>query len=604
MLWMTASMAMAQTERVAFSSPGGFYEQSFLLSLSCEHPNHHVRYTTNGNTPNPSSQRYEAPLFLDSHLYSSSDLFTITISPDSLKYVPDSVRHIIVIRAAVFDENDLCVSETFTNTYLIRSLMGVDSSKLPVVSLCSDSLSLFDYETGIMVPGTNWDPDDPLHTGNYYMKGKDWERTANVEFYESDGICGLNQTCGLRTHGNLSRRYPAKGLKVYARNEYGKSNFEYQIFPDSPLNKYKRLIFKPFAVFWPYSGTQDYFCNTLAHQSKVDAPCIRPALLYLNGEFWGIYFIQEKIDEEYLEAHFGVDEKNCNIIENWKGTAENGTNKNFLKMMRWMKDTDLSVDANYDRVCDLIDVDNFINYMIFETFVANKDWPGNNMRCWQDGNGPWKWVFFDGDAAIIHKDLDVFVRTALYTGPDTWSNYPEVTLLFGKLLENNQFKTTFKTRAQELCGNEFQYGNTSEILHDLIETLRPNIPEQQLRFGYPHPLSLWDFGNDLIDDFLYHRVERYLEAIDDFPLFKTDYRLSDLDQFICYPNPSEGIFTIRMKEAWPHSVEINIYSITGMPLYHKTLDTPEEEGLVFDSNLPAGVYIIQIGSCFQRLIIF
>ena len=214
-LCLLSSFAIAQTDEVVFSASGGFYDHSFYLTLDCHKPNHHIRYTTNGNAPTEKSTRYVAPLFLDERLYSQSDIYKIQISPDELVYVPDSVRHAIVIRAAVFDEDNHCISEIVTNTYLIRDL-GCDATGLAVMSICADSLALFDFETGIFVPGKHWDSEVPLNSGNYYQQGRDWECPVHVEFYEPAGNGGINQDCGLRTHGNRSRRYPAKGMKIYA----------------------------------------------------------------------------------------------------------------------------------------------------------------------------------------------------------------------------------------------------------------------------------------------------------------------------------------------------------------------------------------------------
>ena len=438
----------AQHECVLFSAPGGCYDSTFTLTLSCIDPSHHIRYTINGNTPTVESPLYEAPMMLDERLYSHADIYKTTISPPDLVYVPDSVRHAIVIRAAVFSENDQRLSETFTNTYLIHSL-GFDERNLPVVSICADSLDLFDSINGIFVPGVLWNPNDSDHTGNYYQHGIEWERQINVEYYEPSSSEGINQICGLRTHGNLSRRHPAKGMKIYARDIYGKKRFQHTFFPNSHMNSFKRLVLKPFAVFYPYTGTQDYFCNTLAFQVGVDAPLCRPVILFLNGEYWGVYFIQEKIDEHFLEDHHGIDVEKCNIIDSWGGNAEQGNNLNFYHMMVWFQNTDLSDDAAYNYACSIIDMNNFIDYYILQTFIGNWDWPGNNMRCWQEGNGPWRWIFFDGDATLMGYSFDVFENAAVYTPPTTWINFPEAKLLFGKLLENNQFKKRFKERARE-----------------------------------------------------------------------------------------------------------------------------------------------------------
>jgi len=263
LVFLASISAKAQNDTVLFSAPGGFYEDVFALELYNYYPQNHIRYTVNGNRPTAQSPLYTDSLVLDSSLYSKSDIYTIQISPDDLVYVPDSVQHCIVIRAAVFDENDNCISRVMTNSYFIHAL-GCETHGLAVVSICADSLDLFDYEQGIMVPGHLFNPLNPEHTGNYYQHGREWERLSHIEFYDYADNGGINQDCGLRTHGNISRRYPSKGMKVYARKEYGKKRFSYSFFDDSILDSYNHLVFKPFALGYPYSGIQDYLSNKLA----------------------------------------------------------------------------------------------------------------------------------------------------------------------------------------------------------------------------------------------------------------------------------------------------------------------------------------------------
>ncbi len=592
----------AQEAHIVFSRPGGVYDSSFSLELRCPEA-YHIRYTTNGNTPTAQSRLYEAPLWLDERLYSDSDIYKIQISPDDLVYVPDSVRHAIVIRAAAFDRDERRVGVPVTHTYLIRDL-GCNSSGLPVVSLCSDSLSLFDYETGIFVPGATFDPSSPDHTGNYYQSGKEWEREANMEFFEPDDNSGINQICGLRTHGNRSRRYPSKGMKIYAREDYGQKRFEHAFFEDSQLESFKHLILKPFASFWPYSGAQDYVCNALARQLDVEAPLCRPVVVYLNGEYWGLYFIQEKTDERFLEDHYGIDPDACNIIGDWKGEVEQGSGHNFRRMMRWLEDANLDDPDDYHRIVEMIDVDNYIDYMVFETFIGNWDWPGNNMRCWQVDDGPWRWMFFDGDATIINPDMDVFLNAAVYVEPATWENYPEAKLLFGKLLENNEFKAAFKARAEALCGSLFQYESTSLVFNDIVERLRPKIDDQKHRFGYPPTMEVWNNGNAEIDAFLQGRVAHYLDDVNSFPLLQDDFTLSHLDQFTCYPNPTVGEMRIEMRVGWPRTIGVTVFNVMGQVVYRQSTGISEGETIVLHADLPAGVYLIRIGSYTQRWVRF
>jgi len=236
--------AIAQDWKVFFSANGGFYEDSFTLELFSTYPQGRIFYTTNGDKPTMQSQQYTEPLVLDSSLYSKSDIYTIVNTIPSIFYLPDSIQHAIVIRATVFDENDSCISPVTTQSYFIRAL-GCDFHGLPVLSIAADSLALFDYDTGIFVPGASYDPADSTNTGNYTLRGREWERIINVEFYEPDNQ-GINQECGLRTHGGASRWFQQKGMKLYAREEYGKKRFSHRFFESTPVSKFKHFKLHPF----------------------------------------------------------------------------------------------------------------------------------------------------------------------------------------------------------------------------------------------------------------------------------------------------------------------------------------------------------------------
>ena len=113
--------AMAQSDTVVFSVQGGFYDDVFALELFNNYPQHHIRYTTNGNKPTAESSLYEEPLLLDASKYSKSDIYTIINCPEQDFYLADSVQRCIVIRAAVFDENDSCIGPVTTQSYFIRA---------------------------------------------------------------------------------------------------------------------------------------------------------------------------------------------------------------------------------------------------------------------------------------------------------------------------------------------------------------------------------------------------------------------------------------------------------------------------------------------------
>ena len=600
----------SQTE-VMFSRQGGFYDEPFVLSLGSSDWECQIHYTTNGAMPTARSPRYETPLFLDESLYSSSDIYTLPISPLFEPFVPDSVQHAIVIRAAAFDEEGNRISDVVTQTYLIRSL-GCEHHGLAVVSVCADSLALFDADTGILVPGALFDPANPDLTGNYFQRGREWERWANVEFYEPDDNSGINQQCGLRTHGNRARKAPAKGLKIYAREEYGKKRFKHRFFETTQIKSFNHLVLKPFSTLWPCSGVQDYAANRMALQLGLEAPNSRPVVVYLNGEYWGIYFLQEKLDDHYLEDHFDVEPERCNIIcgngldgqtWEWNVEVESGDGSGFEQMMDWLEDADLSDSSNYAYVNGLVDIENFIDYQILETFIANTDWPANNSRCWQVDDSKWRFIFYDGDATMLEEDYDVFAN-ASYVADNLWHTGMKSTLLFRRLLENNDFKLRFGNRVNELCNTVLQSNSTIAVLGGIVEDLRLEVPNQIARFGYPEHVGYWDWGCSLSRDFLMHRVADYQEACERFEPLKVHEYQSNTDDFVIYPNPTGNEVHIKMLDGRSRATGFVLCDAMGRVVLGGKSYLSACQEIVLGSELRSGVYVVKIGPHVHRFVKF
>ena len=586
----------AQNDTVVFSARGGFYNDVLPLELYNTRPQNHIRYTINGNRPTAQSPLYEEALTLDERCYSKSDIYTIINCPDQDFYLPDSVRHCIVIRAAAFDENDSCVSRVMTQSYFIRAL-GCDTHGLPAVSICADSLDLFGYETGIFVPGIHYDPLDPNWTGNYYEEGREWERPMNIEFYELDNT-GINQQAGLRTHGGNGRRFQQKCVKVYAREEYGKKRFKHKFFETIPHNNFKHLVLKPFSSSWNQSGVNDHICNQIASQLNLETLASRPVVLYLNGEYWGIYYIHERPDERYLEDHFNVDIEHVNIIWAWKPFVDCGTDEHFLELFHWMEEADLSTSEAYDYVKTKMDIDNFIDYQIFELFSENQDWPANNMRCWQVDDGKWRWIFFDGDACVNWMAFTAF-DNAVYEGDAAWPSSWKATLFFRRLLENEDFKQQFNYRFHELLNSTFSYSATQPIFDHIKAVIEPEVPFQSYRFAYPSSMDSWNLGMGRVQWFLMKRAEMIQPTLDDF--MSVDSYL--LGSSTCYPNPFTDEIRIVFESKNFDANEIAIYDLMGRKVFAQTLDVSEGQNeIAIHPNLTGGVYLLKIGCLATKII--
>lgn len=588
-------------EVITFSHAGGIYEQPFVLSIFGNSAST-IRYTTDGTTPTHESSLHSDSIYLSNSYSSQENINQIQIyAPDRHQPPnPNTVPKAIVIRAAAFNEQDEQTSEVITHSYFIKSL-GIDHSSFPIISICADHNDLFDYETGIFVPGIHWESDDPLWTGNYYQRGIEWEIPIHIEFYDHSDNSGFRQNAGMRTHGGNARRHPQKGLRLYARNEYGTQYFYHPIFTDRPMTEYKRLVLKSFASSWSQSGIDDYLTNKIIADMNIDGVATRPTILYINGEYWGVYFLQERIDERYLEANFGVDKDSVDLIEDWWGGAVAGSSYRFKLLYDFIVANDLSESANYDVVSDWMDIDNFIDYQIFQIFIANKDWPNNNMKCWKPRNeqGKWRWIFFDGDAGL--EDLEYKGYAKALDLEEEGEAFAFVTLFLRKLFDNPTFKTKFFNRVEELLNTSLAYQNTEILYQNILPLVGSEIDRQIDRFAVPPNHSEWSENLNNLQLFLALRAcEMQEQTLDNFDIsvYQNECSLNehDIQNMFIHPNPNNGNFNLAFESTTTTPATIIISNTLGQLIQVRNAVAVEGNNTIaFDNeSLPNGILVISI----------
>ncbi len=588
---------------VTFSTTGGIFQNPFEISLGSSLPDTRIFYTTNGNTPDPlTAHLYQQPLFLDQNLFTDSNINQIQVTTDERHNPPnpEDVLKAVTLRAAAFDNQNRMVSAVETNTYFIETL-GNNHHGLPVLSICTEHDGLFNYYNGIYVTGVHWDPNEPDWSGNFLQRGRDWERVASLEFYPPDNK-GFKQTVGLRVHGQGSRRLPQKPLRLYARSDYGESYFNYPFFGDEGLEKYKRFVIKPFSASWSPAGFEDYLSNALATKLKCDDIVSTPVILYLNGEYWGIYFLHERIDERLMVAKFDAVPDSIDMIENWSIYPMLGSSTDFIALYDFIENNDLTIPHNYNHVIEQIDVDNYIDYLIFQNYIGNYDWPANNMRCWkhQKEGSKWRWIFVDGDAGFQNVNFDAF-RHNSNTGEDHWSNDPKATLFFRKLMKNESFKKRFFNRMEYLLNHHLNYQTGSYYLNKVVNQIYHDIPNQMLRFGIPETFGEWSEQVMSIRDFLKQRMcvlaehakERYSVQM---ALPSCDGDEVKISNLLVYPNPHRGQFGLSLTSTEASKATVIITNVIGQQLFHK--EAMLMEGLnnfrIDEPSLPEGVLILTV----------
>ncbi len=429
-----------------FSLPGGFYTAPVQLSISTGDTNDTIYYSIDGSEPDTSSLVY---------------------------IVPIDLAQPAVVRARVLRAGSL-PGKIVTSTFITGR-----KPELPVVSVTSDPGNLWDEDYGIYVKGKNAAEEAPYFGANFWQ---DWERPSHIEMFEPDGSQAFSIDAGIRIYGNYSRANPQKSLAVYARKVYGDKDIRYQIFPDKPIDKFESFILRNAGNDWfgENSGSgsmmRDLLAASLAGSLDQDVQAGRQAVVFLNGQYWGIQNIREKISEHFVASNHDCDPDKINLLEG-NGWIINGSNQDYSDLISFIQSHPLTLDANYNYVCTKMDVDNYMKYVSTEIFIFNGDWPGNNIKFWEpeEEGGKWRWIMFDTDFGFgiwdVNKVYDNTFSFALSPdGPD-WPNPPWSTFLFRSLMGNQQFKKQFLISFSDLLNTTF----SSENVRKEISRLRNNI---------------------------------------------------------------------------------------------------------------------------------
>jgi hypothetical protein len=462
----------------SFSIPRGAYPPGSTVALMTDLAGATVRFTTDGRPPTEAS-----PAFSEDVVLSSTT----------------------VIRAATFRDGYLA-SRATTHTYLVG-----ETTTLPIVSLATDPDNFFDDKIGIYVEGTNGIPgycrSIPLNWN------QDWERPIHAEFFESDGTAGFSLDAGVKIHGGCTRIYPQKSLAIYARSIYGPSRIEYAIFPDREFTSYNNLVLRSSAQDWWRSMFRDGMIQTvIADGMNLETIAYRPAIVLLNGEYWGIHNLREKQNEHYFADHHGLDPDGIEILDSDSGDWS-GLSDHYDEMMSYMLSTDMTQAEALDVVDTYMDVDAYIDYLVAEIFVANADWPGNNVKLWRprQPDGRWRWAIYDLDMGYAgNANSQYYSNTlALATDPNgsEWPNPPWSTLLLRTLLQNREFRSEFIQRFAAHMNTTFEPETVLRTIDSLRAAIADEVPRHKQR--WPQSISFsptWEDAIELIRDFAMQRA--------------------------------------------------------------------------------------------------
>ncbi|MBX9850489.1 MAG: CotH kinase family protein [Cytophagaceae bacterium] len=460
-------------DTLIFSKAPGFYPSAQTLSITGSSA---IRYTTDGSEPTASSTLYTVPI---------------------------TINNTKVIRAACFSASYI-PKKIFTNTYFIN-----DNTDLPVFSISTHPDNFFDDNIGIYKLGPNADSStNPYFGANFW---EDWERPVHVEFFDKQGAQGFEQDAGIKIFGNYSRANPMKSLWIKAHDRYGKSSIDYQFFPDKNIAEFKEIILRNSGNDFNVTHIKDA-TNQMAvfKKTDIDIQAYEPCVVYINGQYWGVHHIREKINEHYVEQNYGISSDSIDLVDTWYGALQGGNNLWGLYWITVVDDfvapagpLDMSVAANFKLVADSFDLENMVDYFAAEIYISNWDWPQNNLKMWRPKYGDRKFRYFMYDTDITlgiwgmepytwNKMGEIKNATGLSKGPNAE--------IFSKMLNYTPFRNYFINRYADLMNTIYLPANYRGMAYKIRDSIASEMPRHLARWGADVPT--WNYNISQMVNFI------------------------------------------------------------------------------------------------------
>ena len=450
-------------ETPSISLESGIFFNNQIIELTSAVPDARIFYTLDGNTPDTNSTLYTTPIEIDT-----------TTSFKVIAYKKDFAPSKLAQRFYLFDYN----------------------AALPVFNISTDPPNLWDDSIGIYVEGTNG-----ITHPNYDIPSnffQPWERPGVVIMLEPDGSVAFSENVGIKLSGNDSKKFVQKSFGLHFRKKYGTDGVFYKVFENSELTEYQHLKLRNSGQDFLSMLMRDGLNHSLLQNVvDIDLMAYRPAVLYLNGEYWGLYGLRESLTDDYIDTHFDVDKKSIDLLtRDGEIIIEEGDDDDYWDLYHFIENNSMSDQDNYNAVANRIEIDELINYQIAEIYYANYDWPDNNQRMWRSDGTKWRWMMYDTDCSTNYDEWGEayvsFNSLAFTTDPysTSWPNNAVSSLIFRRLLQNEGFKQEFVQRTCTYLNLVFNPERVNYFVDSLINLMGSEIDREIERWSKDYP----DFG--------------------------------------------------------------------------------------------------------------
>lgn len=588
--------------RISFSHEAGFYDSEFDLQLFSSIENVEVYYTLDGRNPTLEDSIYAAPLAMTSRDGEPNVYAAFPMHP-----VDDSVPSTEVKKCNVISAQAFLNGEQRGRVYR-RSIFvddaGIERYQLPVLSIISEPDGFFDPDSGMMVPGPN--AAENILQANFW---KDWDAPAYVEWFENGSLL-YSTDLGIELHGSSSRTTTQKPLKIFGRKKYGTKTIKFPFFENTENDQWDDLVLKSIVARGNDSGFNDELAYDIitAHEDwKVGGSAYRYFILFLDGEYWGIYSMREKINADFITDEYDVLDEDLDFLRNVKTQDQgvvHGNADGFQEFITTMLDLDMSTAESLAFVETHIDIDNLIDYFIVETYGSNSDWVTHNMMLYKDREDPlFRWTFrlWDLDFAFLgaykHFMLKVMGYTGEYNGVVVEPLTDEIPILFfQKLFESEELKTRLFDRYLFHLENTFCPADMLEIVEEHAARLQPEVEEHVLRYESVLPsLAHWESEVQRLRNFVNKRPDAIIDQLNLAFDVELEYVLCDSMVTNIAPVLHPETLLINKNGFVNHSeqnIAFRLFDLSGKAIRASVIE-PQGRYELSALGLPNGIYMLR-----------
>lgn len=382
----------------------------------------------------------------------------------------------------------------------IRESYAID---LPILSIVGTTNNFYSDSLGIFTQGRNGRPGNGYNTKcNWNM---DWERPADFQYFTPEGELLFEQEVGLERCGGWSRAWTPYSFKIKAGKQYeGKNTLDYDFFSEKPRLKHKALQIR--------NGGNDNNCRMkdacltqiiAASGINIDYQAYQPIAHFVNGTWKGAINMREPNNKHFVLANYGLDD---DMIDQFEMSPDSGYVQKCGTKDRWKQLLTLSRSSynqtSYNQICEMLDIDEYCNYMAIELFLQNWDWPQNNVKAWtpREEGGRFRFVVFDMDGSFSNSDpFNYFASKQTYTFDVLYDQNGrrltqeiEMVTLFLNLLNNTTFRKKFIDTYCIIAYSVFDPAICRETINRLANRVAPT----QALYKNESP---WGTANDLIN---------------------------------------------------------------------------------------------------------